>query len=35
MALVEAARFYTGIEASIAKGRLDAEGIRRSCSTPR
>jgi putative signal transducing protein len=27
MALVEAARFYTGIEASLAKGRLDAEGI--------
>ncbi|MEA3042442.1 MAG: hypothetical protein QOH47_280 [Sphingomonadales bacterium] len=27
MALVEAARFYTGIEASMAKGRLEAEGI--------
>ena len=27
MALVEAARFYTGIEASIAKGALDAEDI--------
>jgi hypothetical protein len=27
MALVEAARFYTGIEAGLAKGRLDAEGI--------
>jgi hypothetical protein len=27
MALVEAARFYTGFEASIAKGRLDAEEI--------
>jgi len=27
MALVEAARFYTSIEASIAKGALDAEDI--------
>ena len=27
MALVEAARFYTGIEASMAHGRLEAEGI--------
>jgi len=27
MALVEAARFYTGFEASLAKGLLDAEGV--------
>lgn len=27
MALVEAARFYTGIEASIAKGALEAEDV--------
>jgi hypothetical protein len=27
MALVEAARFFTYIEASIAKGRFDAEGV--------
>ena len=27
MALVEAARFYTAIEANIAKGALDAEDI--------
>ena len=27
MALVEAARFYTGFEASMAKARLDAAGI--------
>ena len=27
MALVEAARFYTGVEASMAHGRIEAEGI--------